>query len=217
MSEIPSPGQIYRHFTGNLYRVVTLAQHSETGESLVVYQALFEDYKIFAKPLSLFMEKLDKEKYPQSASEFCFELQNELITATPADISAKDTTSEKTVSDGGTAKLDEKGIKEQTAENLFPEEEEQAEKDRDVCGGEPENGEEELNIDPLVLDFLDARTYEERLNILSALHHRITDDMINIMAIAAGVEIDEGDTEERFAQLRTCLKTFERYESSRLR
>ncbi len=215
MSDIPSPGQIYRHFTGDLYRVIALAQHSETEESLVVYQALFGDYKIFAKPLFLFLEKLDKKKYPQSASEFYFELQNELITATPTGVPAKDKAVKKTVSDDKAAKSSEIDKKEQAAENLSSEEEKHAEKDG--SGKETETGEEELNIDPLVLDFLDAKTYEERLNILSALHHRITDDMINIMAIAAGVEIDEGDTEERFAQLRTCLKTFERYESSRLR
>ena len=82
---------------------------------------------------------------------------------------------------------------------------------------ENENIEEELNIDPLVLEFLDAGTYRERLNILSALHHRITNEMITTMAIATDLEVGDGDVEERYEELRTCLLTYERYEGRRLR
>ena len=76
---------------------------------------------------------------------------------------------------------------------------------------------EVLNIDPLVLEFLDAGSYEERLNILAALHHRITDDMINTMAIAVDIEIKEGDIEDRYAELRRCLLLYDKFECSRLR
>ena len=169
MSNIPAPQQIYKHFKGNLYRIVALAEHSETGEQLVVYQALYGEFKIYARPLSLFLEKVDKEKYPDARQEYRFELQKELI-------SGEAPVSKETVSDT-----------------------------------------EEIGIDPLVLEFLDAGTHEERLNILTALRPRITDDMINTMAIAAGVEIDEGELQERFLQLKNCLLTFDKYECSRLR
>ena len=81
----------------------------------------------------------------------------------------------------------------------------------------PKEDEGEFNLDPLIIEFLDADTCEKRLNILSALRERITDDMINIMAISVGVEIKEGDVERRYDELRSCLLTFGKYESNRLR
>ena len=190
MSNIPSPGQLYRHFKGNLYRIVTLAKHSETGEELVIYQALYGAYEVYARPLSMFMEKIDRNQYPDAVQEYRFELQKELITEPVS----------RTESKGNTTKEEETAA--------------------DYAGSTPaetEEQQEELNIDPLVLEFLDAGTYEERLNILSALRHRITDDMINTMAMAVDVEIDDGDTQDRFEELRTCLLTFEKYECNRLR
>lgn len=153
----PNPNEIYRHFKGNLYKVMTLAKHTETGEEMVVYEALYGGHEAYARPLSMFMSPVDKEKYPQSEQDNRFELVNEV------------------------------------------------------------EAEDDLKLDPLVLEFLDADTYEQRLNILAALHHRITDDMINIMAVAADVEVAEGELEERYAALRTCLLTLDKYECSRLR
>ena len=187
MSNIPLQGQIFRHFKGNLYRIVTMARHSETGEELVIYQALYGEYQVYARPLSMFLEKLDKEKYPDAVQENRFELQEDVIVS---------------------SKEPENSLpKEADKDDFLKEEEKQQDKEEPA---------EELNIDPLVLEFLDAATYGERLNILAALHHRITDDMINIMSVAVDVEVSEGDIEDRFNQLRTCLLTFEKYECNRL-
>ena len=87
--------------------------------------------------------------------------------------------------------------------------------DAELCV--PEDAEEEISLDPLVLEFLDSDSYEQRLNILAGLHHRITDDMITTMAIACDVEINDGDLEERYEALKACLLTLERYECNRLR
>ena len=76
--------------------------------------------------------------------------------------------------------------------------------------------EAELTLDPMVLEFLDADTYEQRLNIMAGLHHRITDDMITTMAIACDVEVGDGGVEERYEALKTCLVTMQRYECIRL-
>lgn len=158
MRNIPIPQQIYRHFKGNLYQIVTLAEHSESGEMLVIYQAMYGEFKVYARPLSMFMEKVDKSKYPDAEQEYRFE---------PVAQAALD--------------------------------------------------EEEVILDPLVLEFLDADTYEQRLNILAALHHRITDDMINTMAIAIDVEVEEGDIEQRYEDLKNCLLLYDKFECNRMR
>lgn len=90
-------------------------------------------------------------------------------------------------------------------------------KANDAGSSQVEANEESLNIDPMVIEFLDADNYEERLNILTGLRHRITDDMINVMAIATDVEVKPGPVEERYEELRNCLLTFERFEGKRLR
>ena len=49
-------GGIYRHYKGNLYKVLHLARHTETEGTLVVYQALYGEYGIWARPLEMFLE-----------------------------------------------------------------------------------------------------------------------------------------------------------------
>ena len=166
MSFIPKPHEIYKHFKGNLYQITAIAQHSEPGEQLVVYQALYGDFKAYARPLDMFVSRVDKEKYPDAKQEYRFELQ-------------------------GTDSQRQKERLEET--------------------------EKQIALDPLVLEFLDADSYEQRLNILAGLHHRITDDMITTMAIACDIEVNDGDVEERYEALKNCLLTLEKYECNRLR
>jgi len=54
------PG-IYRHYKGNLYRVIGTARHSETEEQLVAYEALYNNPKgkLWARPLSMFAESVE--------------------------------------------------------------------------------------------------------------------------------------------------------------
>lgn len=205
MSNIPMPQQIYKHFKGNLYQIVTLAKHSETSEMLVIYQALYGDYRVYARPLSLFTGKVDKIKYPDAKQEYRFELQS--------DRTGNYILAEQKEQSGS---MQTPWQKKQEKDIIAEEQEEQPDSMLQDALLE-QTGQEELKIDPLVLEFLDAGTYEERLNILAALHHRITDEMINTMAVAVDLEVKEGEIEERYLELRNCLLTFDKFECNRLR
>ena len=49
---------LYKHYKGNLYKVIANAKHSETMEELVVYQALYGEYGFWVRPLSMFIETI---------------------------------------------------------------------------------------------------------------------------------------------------------------
>lgn len=175
MNNNPKPNDIYRHFKGSLYKIITLAIHSETGEQMAVYQALYGNYQVYVRPLSMFLEKIDKAKYPDADQEYRFERMSQLINA---------------------GQVQEAG----------PEEPEET----------PEEALEEPAVDKAVMAFLEADTYEDKLNILSLMHSRITDDMINTMAVAIDVEVEPGDIETRYQGLKSCLVMLEKFECSRV-
>lgn len=185
MIRIPQSYEIYKHFKGNLYQVLNIAEHSETGERLVIYQALYGEYKIYARPLESFIELLDKSKYPEAGQEYRFELQS--------------------------------SVPMQAADTVQKIEPAQATESVQIVELQTDCEAEELNIDPMVLKFLEADTYEEKLQILTGLQHRITDDMITTMAISCDIEVEGGSPEERLVSLKNCLLTLERFECNRLR
>ncbi len=52
--------EVYRHFKGMRYLVIDVAKFSETGESLVIYRELYGDENLWARPLSMFLEKIEE-------------------------------------------------------------------------------------------------------------------------------------------------------------
>lgn len=193
---IPQANQIYRHFKGNLYRIVTVAEHTESGEQLVIYQELYGDYKVFARPLSMFMSEVDREKYPNVTQKMRFEPVEQVIqpVVTSATYEAEE---EQTV------------IVPTSTENVMEEEVSSVQSDI-------KTEEENITIDPLLEAYLDTDSYREKLNILHGLQHRITEHMLNTMAIVIDFELPEGDIQTKYDALNDCLLTKEKYECNRI-
>lgn len=233
MSFIPKPQEIYKHFKGNLYQITAIAEHSETGEQLVIYQALYGEFKTYARPLAMFVGRVDREKYPDAEQEFRFELQGadaerqRAESASEPDAPMQKPAPEPDAPVRRTVPGADEAVQRTAQDSVWESKRDTGGKEESAfgwdAGGEAvqedpvQEDPEEVTLDPFVLEFLDSDSYEQRLNILAGLHHRITNEMITTMAIACDIEIDEGDVEERYASLRTCLLTLERYECNRLR
>ena len=156
----PRPQEIYRHFKGRLYQVLTLARHSETGEA----------HALFAGESPVTGNRETRAKQPEEDRE--------------------------------TRAMQPDGI--------FSQKEKPAEPSVQVA-------EEEVQLDPRLLRFLDANRMEEKMEILDSMQGDVTDEMIDIMAISLDTEIVSGEASERIAALRETIQMRLRFESSRLR
>ena len=196
MNQIPQAGEIYQHFKGKLYRIVALATHTETGEQLVIYQALYGEFQVFARPLSMFLEKVDAKKYPDAAGKDRFmRIPMAEAAAVPQPVPAS---SENPVEPRPAAMPSESTVESR------------------AVAASSENS-VEPQPDPGLLAFLDADSYEEKLEVFAALEGKVDLHMLNAIAASLDLELSEGSLEEQYDTLKSCLMTLERYECNRLR
>ena len=196
MNQIPQAGEIYQHFKGKLYRIVALATHTETGEQLVIYQALYGEFQVFARPLSMFLEKVDAKKYPDAAGKDRFmRIPMAEAAAVPQSVPAP---SENPVEPRPAAMPSESTVESR------------------AVAASSENS-VEPQPDPGLLAFLDADSYEEKLEVFASLEGKVDLHMLNAIAASLDLELSEGSLEEQYDTLKSCLMTLERYECNRLR
>ena len=185
-------GQFYRHFKDRLYQVMAVAEHSETGERMVVYQALYGDYRVYVRPYEMFISEVDHEKYPQVTQRYRFE-QVEL--------------SGEECPDQGTG-----SVQEAPCGAAAESKEESAVQKR--C---PESPSGDGSVNPILLEFLDAETLEEKLHIMIFGRNQMDDSLLNSIAISLDLVVDEKSTQEKYDEILNCLSMMERFECNRLR
>ncbi len=168
------PGEFYKHFKNKLYQIKMVAIHSETGEKMVVYQRMYDDFQVYVRPYDMFMSEVDHVKYPDVKQKYRFEKVEDITTLT-----------------NNTETIE-------TIENTNIEIDEET-------------------VDPRLMQFLDADSFQDKLNVLASLKAKMDDRLIDDIAMSMDLTVDEGDIEERYKSLRYCIMTKAKYECERLR
>lgn len=200
MDRIPKPGEFYRHFKNKMYQIVAVASHSETGEKLVIYQALHGDYGIYARPLDNFLSPVDREKYPQAEQKFRFE---------------------KTEPGCGNEAEPEQGTREKT---LVQSRRNCGLAGRGVVSAERDGGWGFSPIEPvpdqpnpLLIEFLDAESTEEQLAVLRRMEGCVGKRELDSVCVYLDISTRYGSLEEQTEGIRRYLKLQMHYDASRLR
>ncbi len=189
----PESGEWYRDSEQRLYQVVTTAIDSETEEELVVYQALYGGYQVYAGPVGMFLSGEDRARYPQAAQKYRFErVERPGRTQRPS---------------GG--EQDNDAACKPADEAVF--------QDAPVREARDGSDRAEGGVSPKLMAFFDADDLEDKYHILLSMREEITDHLINNMAVVLDVVIPEGDLDSRYEELKRCIRTRQRYESDRLR
>ena len=192
MREEPKPGEFYRHFKDKMYQIIAVAVHSETKEKLVIYQALYGEYGVYARPLDMFMSEVDKEKYPDAAQKYRFEkIENigELSKNSNSSNCENDDilyTDEKNISD----KVLKDNIQSDKATNLGKN---------------------------YFIEFLEADSFSDKKEIILANREFISDRELDTMYEIYGLKRQNIDKDIDIADLIGYLDMQQQYEGKRLR
>lgn len=188
-------GGFYKHFKDKLYQVKGIAYHSETKEKMVVYQALYGDYSCYVRPFDMFLSEVDHNKYPDVTQRYRFE---------QVFLDGSQMPQNKVATVGKSPVVEEVAIEDIVLEELPIE----------VEPIVPEDVQTQA-IHPGLEKFLDADSYQEKLDVLRFLRDSVDDRMIDTMAASIDVEVPEGDINSRYQSLVNCVRMQTKYECNR--
>ncbi len=219
--KVPIPGSFYRHFKGNIYQIKSIAFHSETGEQMVVYQSMYPPFGVWVRPLSLFLEPVDRKKYPAATQNYRFQeivYQNQMPCfagkreGTSASAStAGNVSSEKEAADGI--------VRDNSAQNQSITDAQlrdiimSGQTQRRLEGRLPQ---EEIAERGFMI-LLDAQSFRERRHIFVELRPYWSDRLLHNIAVSLDIALEEGTLQQHYESVLHCLEAFEKYEGGRLR
>lgn len=203
------PGDFYRHFKNKIYQIKGIAYHSETKERMVVYQAMYGTFDMYVRPYDMFMSEVDRQKYPDVKQKYRFERVE--LSQLPKEQQPNAEESQTVVEADQTAKLQEEVVEETDILQPVEVETEEFEELQLMDIGDEEQ------INPVLEQFLDAVTYQDKLNIIVGMKDKLDDGIITTMAISMDAKVDEGSLDVRYESLKNCITTHIKYESDRLR
>lgn len=185
-------GDIYRHFQGNLYQIVTVGKHVETLEEYIVYQALYGEFQIYIQKLQDFFAVLDKEKYPEIEQKYCFEKVEKEKLATEKN------TGIFTIQNENTPIPDD--IKKDTfhTDTLM-------ERNDDKDGMQ------------MLMEFLDAETCKEKMEIFMKMRGKLDEKLLMNIAVSLDLVVDEKNIEDSCQIIIKNLEQRSKFECFRLR
>lgn len=192
------PGEFYRHFKDKLYQILAVATHSETGEPMVVYQALYGDFKVYVRPYDMFVSEVDHEKYPDVAQKYRFE-QVVLQAVSGAEIG--------TGAGGGVDAPAGAGMPEGTV--VSP------------TGMNPQSTQgsrgQRTEANPALLHFLDADNYDQQMECLKKLSETAEQADLDSIYVVLDMKPEDGSVQEQIDAVGRFLSMQNRYDGSRLR
>ncbi|WP_320936239.1 DUF1653 domain-containing protein [Enterocloster lavalensis] len=201
MDRTPRPGEFYRHFKNKLYQVIGIAAHSETGEAMVVYQALYGDYGLYVRPLTMFVSEVDREKYPDAAQKYRFER----------------------VVPGAEGGFTGASSAPQTADADIPVTAQSASLD---SSGRPTRGPEPSPVsaqpsdptpNPYLMAFLEAENADGQLAALMAMDGHVGQEEVDCLRVVLEMGPGGGSISKQLTDIRKYLEMQRRYDGSRLR
>ncbi len=213
LTRMPKPGEIYQHFKDKLYQIITVAIDSETGERMVVYQALYGDFKTYVRPLEMFVSEVDHIKYPEVKQKYRFERRKtEVENVEPQ---TKVEVDHEYGGQGENHLSSQNSLTEDTRNyTVLSMDNSGLVGSENIADRVPETNE---SVNLLLLKFLDASSYSKKLEVLTSNTKHLNDRLINDMAVSLDCSVDDGPLDKRISELVYCLQAMSRFEDRRLR
>lgn len=217
-NEIPKAGEFYKHFKNKLYQIVAVAEHTETQEKLVIYQALYGEFSVYARPLSMFMSEVDHEKYPDVTQKYRF-AKVKFVTKTEEVIQEESkkelAQEEKEIEDS--IEINQKVLK--TEPEKMPVDIEKMSADTEKMSNENKQvfRKKQYSTEELFYEFLNADTYKEKLEIFAHMKDKADARILTNIAVSLDLAVEEDDLEELYTMIRQNLETYAKFECNRFR